>query len=152
MRKAIIFGILLFLLNSCSNHKDANRMANSGQKDKTSENKIDNPNPGTTGRIFEIKSGYVKYKNQVAGIDMIREWWFDDFGALQYEENYILAAGKKTGGAAMVRDGYRYEWNINSSEGTKDEFHASFINYENAPKEVIERFKMKNQGYETVAG
>jgi hypothetical protein len=89
----------------------------------------------------------------MAGMDMIREWWFENYGTLQYEENYMIMMGEKTGGAAVVRDGYRYNWSFKKTDGTKNKFYTTaYVNYENISKEDIERYKMKNLGYETIAG
>jgi hypothetical protein len=42
---------------------------------------------------YEIESGYIKYKSKASGFDLITERWFDNYGALQYEENYTILGG-----------------------------------------------------------
>jgi uncharacterized protein YcfL len=155
MRKILILGISLFMLASCSNNKkpgEIKKLENEVKTIEKSVKKLKTEAPPAT-KIFNVKSGYVKYKSQVAGMDMIREWWFDNYGALQYEENYMIMMDQKTGGAAVVRDGYRYNWNFNAKEGTKNSFSsAGYTDYDNVSKEDIERYKMKKLGYENIAG
>jgi hypothetical protein len=155
MRKILMLGLSLFMLASCSNNKKPAEIAKLEKEAKAIEKSVDEIKteaPSST-KIFNVKSGYVKYKSQMAGMDMIREWWFDDYGALQYEENYMIMMGEKTGGAALIRDGYRYNWSYKATEGTKNKNYTSaYVNYENISKEDIERYKMKNLGFETIAG
>jgi hypothetical protein len=155
MRKIFMLGLSLFVLVSCSNNKKPAEIAKLEKEAKAIEKSVDeikNETPSST-KIFNVKSGYVKYKSQMAGMDMIREWWFDNYGALQYEENYMIMMDQKTGGAAVVRDGFRYNWSFKATEGTKSTFYATaYVDYENVSKEDIEKYKMKNLGFETIAG
>jgi hypothetical protein len=110
---------------------------------------------GTTSpkKVFMIESAYVKYKNNAAGQDMIREWWFDDYGNKQFEENYMMIMGQKAGGFALVSDGYRYTWSYDSKEGSKSKFYsAEAVDYENVSDKDKERYGLEKQGYETIAG
>jgi hypothetical protein len=155
MKRILILGISLVLLVSCSNNKkpaEITKLEKEAKAIEKSVNEMKTEAPSST-KIFNVKSGYVKYKSQMAGMDMIREWWFDDYGALQYEENYMIMMDQKTGGAAVVRDGYRYNWSFNKTDGTKNQFYAAaYTDYDNISKEDIERYKMKNLGFETIAG
>jgi hypothetical protein len=155
MRKILMLGLSLMMLASCSNNKKPAEISKLEKEAKAIEKSVDEMKTEATSatKIFNVKSGYVKYKSQMAGMDMIREWWFDNYGALQYEENYMIMMDQKTGGAAVVRDGFRYNWSFKATEGTKSTFYATaYVNYENISKEDIERYKMKNLGYETIAG
>jgi uncharacterized protein YcfL len=155
MRKILILGMALFMLTSCSNNKKPAEITKLEKEAKTIEKSVADMKtdaPAAT-KIFNVKSGYVKYKSQVAGMDMVREWWFDNYGALQYEENYMIMMDQKTGGAAVVHDGYRYNWSFKSKEGTKNQFStAAYTDYDKISKEDIERYKMKRLGYEAIAG
>jgi hypothetical protein len=155
MKRILILGISLVMLVSCSNNKKPTEITKLEKEAKAIEKSVDEMKteaPSAT-KIFNVKSGYVKYKSQMAGMDMIREWWFDDYGSLQYEENYMIMMDQKTGGAAVVRDGFRYNWSFKATEGTKSTFYTTaYVNYENISKEDIKRYKMKNLGYETIAG
>jgi hypothetical protein len=104
-------------------------------------------------KIFNVKSGYIKYKNIALGMETSREFWFDDYGALQYEENTMEMMGIKTGSKGLVKDGYRYTWNINDTSGAKIKFLSSrYTEFEELAKEDIDRYKMKDHGTEVIAG
>lgn len=154
MKRTLFFGIAIALLVSCSNKK--NNQVDSLVKEAGKIEKAMEDAPAATTvakKIFNVKSGYVKYKNEAIGMEMTRELWFDDYGTLQYEENYMEMMGQKTGGSAIVRDGYRYDWSFNSTEGSKNKFYtAEYVEFEKVSKDDIERYKMKDHGYETVAG
>lgn len=110
---------------------------------------------GTTSskKVFMIESAYVKYKNNAAGQDMIREWWFDDYGNKQFEENYMMIMGQKAGGFTLVSDGYRYTWSYDTPQGSKMKFYsAEAVDYENVSDKDKERYGLEKQGYETIAG
>ncbi|HPR31327.1 MAG TPA: hypothetical protein PLK12_04490 [Prolixibacteraceae bacterium] len=104
-------------------------------------------------KIFPIESAWVKYINQVAGQEMTREWWFDDYGNRQLEDNYMTIMGNKTGGKALVLDGYRYNWEYDQSEGTRMKFYsAAATDYENVSQKDKERYGIEKHGYEEIAG
>lgn len=155
MKNIILLGAALLIVFSCSNNKKPSEITKLENEAKAIEKTVDKLKTEATNetKIFLVKSGYVKYKNEVAGMEMTREWWFDNYGSLQYEENYMVMMGQKTGGAAIVRDGYRYDWSFKATEGTKNKFYTSgYTDYENVSKEDIERYKMKKMGYENIAG
>ena len=150
MKRIYIFATAFLLLAACSNStKESKEKSNNNQANEISqENKT-----SSAGRIFNVKSGYIKYNNQAAGMEMTREFWFDNYGTLQYEENYMVMMGQKTGGSALVRDGYRYTWSYNTTEGSKMKFYsAPYTEFEKVSKDDIERYKMKDLGFETIAG
>jgi len=155
MKNILILGISLIIMASCSNNKKPAEITKLENEAKTIEKSAGDMKTEApiASKIFNVKSGYVKYKSQVAGMDMIREWWFDNYGALQYEENYMIMMDQKTGGAAIVRDGYRYNWSFKAKEGTKTQFSAAaYTDYDKISKEDIERYKMKRLGFENIAG
>jgi len=154
MKKVLFVVIAIALMVSCSNKKNNQVDSLVKEAEKIEKAMEDAPTAKTVAKkIFNVKSGYVKYKSLAAGMEMTREMWFDDYGTLQYEENYMIMMGQKTGSSAIVRDGYRYDWSFNTNEGTKNKFYtAEYVEFENVSKEDIERYKMKDHGYETIAG
>ncbi|MBN1925692.1 MAG: hypothetical protein JW798_07650 [Prolixibacteraceae bacterium] len=103
-------------------------------------------------KIFTIKSAYVKYINHAAGQEMTREWWFDDYGNKQFEDNYLVIMGEKAGGNALVVDGFRYNWEYDNAEGTKMKFYSAASDYENVSEKDKQRYGIEKHGYEDVAG
>lgn len=104
-------------------------------------------------KIFNIESGYVKYKNKAAGQEMTREWWFDKFGERQYEENFMMIMDSKAGGMSLIADGIKYNWSYDSNEGTRVKYYsAPATDYEDISKEDIERYGIEKLGYEEIAG
>jgi hypothetical protein len=154
MKQITLFITILFIafiVASCGN-----------KKEKTIEKELETlaeeiekiPESKASGaKIYGIKSGYVKYKNIAAGMEMTRELWFDNYGALQYEENYMDMMGQKVGGSSLVNDGFKYNWDYNSQTGNKMKFYsAPMTDFSKVRKEDIERYKMKDLGFETIAG
>lgn len=104
-------------------------------------------------KVFKMEQGYVKYKNIAAGQEMIREWWFDDYGKKQFEENYLMIMGQKAGGYTLVLDGFRYSWDYDANEGAKMKFYAAeATDYEHISAKDKERYGLETHGYEEVCG
>ncbi|MBN2612225.1 MAG: hypothetical protein JXB00_11760 [Bacteroidales bacterium] len=101
---------------------------------------------------FTIESAYVKYRNLAAGQEMTREWWFDQFGNRQFEENYMLIGGEKTGGKALITDGFRYSWDYNAQTGTKNKYYQSVTDYDKVTQKEIERYGIAKHGHEEILG
>lgn len=155
MKKIIYYAlplILAFVIVSCGGKKTPEEKLVSDLEKIEKEAEKSNDLSGNA-KVFNIKSGYIKYKNIAMGMEMSREFWFDDYGALQYEENFMEMMGIKTGGYGLVKDGYRYTWNIDNTSGAKMKFLTSrYTEFEDIAKEDIERYKMKDHGTEVVAG
>lgn len=134
----------------------------SGKKEKTVQDEVKSleeqvkelpKGTNTAKKIFNIESAYVKYINHAAGQEMTREWWFDDFGNRQLEDNYLILMGEKTGGKALVVDGFRYSWEYDNTGGTKSKYYtAAATDYENVPEKDKERYGIEKHGYEEIAG
>ena len=115
--------------------------------------KIPETKTNASKKMFNIESGYVKYNNKAAGQEMTREWWFDKYGERQYEENYMKIMDNKVGGMSLIADEYKYNWDYNSTEGTRMKYYAApATDYEDISKEDIERYGIEKLGYEEIAG
>jgi hypothetical protein len=106
----------------------------------------------TNTQLFGIESGYIKFLNSAAGQEMTREWRFDQYGARQAEDNYMLIMGQKVGDRTIVTDGYRYSWGYDSSEGRKSRFYQTVTDYEKVSEKDIERYGIARHGYEEILG
>jgi hypothetical protein len=104
-------------------------------------------------KMFKIESAYVKYNMKAAGQDMVREWWFDQYGKRQLEDSYLTIMGEKAGGMTLTADGYMYKWDYDATEGTRMKFYApAATDYDDISKDDIERYGIEKHGYEEVAG
>ena len=151
--KYLIMGILFLLMSSCSGNADEKETVSKTETETGDANHTAIVQNQNTGKVYEIESGYIKYKSKASGFDLITERWFDNYGALQYEESYLVIAGEKSGSSTLIRDGSRYTWGFDSSEG------QCFKNYK-APKNAyneltqreIDRYGVKIIGEEEVMG
>ena len=126
-------------------------------KDEAKSPAVENEEVQTSTKIdnkqYKIESGYVKYQSKAAGQDLIREVWFDDYGAKQYEENYMIFGDTKSGGKILIADGSMYSWNIGGNEGTKSVHRVSrATDFINLSKQTIERYGIVEVGKESIAG
>ncbi len=153
--KRLLFSMVLcvFTLFACNNEEQESGQNNENSGEQVSaDNKSVNDPVSTGDKYFGVESGYLKYKNDAAGQEMIREWWFDQFGKLQYEENYFFIGDTKYGSKTLIRDGYSYSWDYDKSEGRKFKHYMAVTNYDEVSDKDIERYGIKKLGYETVLG
>lgn len=152
-KSSIILAIIFFAfaIVSCKSKKEQNLP---GEVESLLEEIEDLPQgKADPEKVFKMEQGYVKYRNLAAGQEMTREWWFDDFGTKQFEENYLMIMGQKSGGFTLVLDGYRYTWNYDGTEGAKMKFYAvRAADYENISARDKERYGLETHGYEEVCG
>jgi outer membrane lipoprotein-sorting protein len=86
--------------------------------------------------------------------------YFDDHGKKEMRENItiIKMAGREmnTNSRVIIRDGYIYTWNIGQKTGNKikmdTKFDPSSIDYKKLTKELMDQFKMKEEGTADVLG
>ncbi|MCF8359430.1 MAG: DUF4412 domain-containing protein [Prolixibacteraceae bacterium] len=152
MRKSVILILLMaFVLFACQSKKEKSVQT---EVESLIEQVEELPKGTTTPKkIFPIESAYVKYINHAAGQEMTREWWFDDYGNKQFEDNYLVIMGEKAGGNALIVDGFRYNWEYDNAEGTKMKYYsAPATDYENVPEKDKKRYGIEKHGYEDVAG
>lgn len=115
--------------------------------------KLPEATASTPKKMFKIESAYVKYNMKAAGQDMVREWWFDQYGNRQLEDSYLTIMGEKAGGMTLTTDGYMYKWDYDATEGTRMKYYAAqATDYDNISKDDIERYGIEKHGYEDVAG
>lgn len=142
--------LLVVFLLSCTTNQQTN-------DEKTVENlpnAIEKPAENQTSKIqpFEIESAYIRFVSHAAGQELIREWYFDNYGQRQAEENYLIIMGKKTGDKSIVLDGYQYQWQYNSNEGNKRKFHHTITDYNKVSERDIQRYGIVTHGYENFLG
>ena len=151
MKKIFLIGLALTIsLSACNKPKQADNQKEVQALTKEIK-KLSEPKP-TDQKYFAIESAYVKYKNLAAGQELTREWWFDQYGKRQYEENYMIFMDQKTGGKTIIIDGYQYQWDYDSKEGTKRKFYQSVTDYDKVSENDIKRYGITKQGYEDILG
>ena len=152
----LLFLAIVLLVVAC-NSSNKNETENSDKK--IAESKNDDKTEVKKGNdeisvkhIYKVESGYIKFKTNTAGIDMTREFWFDDFGNKQYEENYMLIMDEKHGSKSLILDGFSYSWDLDAEQGTKMKFYAAVTDYDNVSEKDIEKYGIKKHGHEDVLG
>ncbi len=142
---------LLFFL-SCHNDNTA-QVTQNKETDEFIEEIENLPESSTTAKqLFGIESGYIKFRSDVSGQEMTREWKFDQYGKQQYEENYMIIMGQKSGDKSIVVDGFQYVWNDDANEGTKRHFHQVVTDYDLISEKDIQRYGIEKHGYEEILG
>ncbi|MBW7843822.1 MAG: hypothetical protein H3C40_13960 [Ignavibacterium sp.] len=155
MKAKIIFTVissfLIFL--SCSNkQKSDNQSAVKPSNDTAITVKNENTVTQDQQKYFGIECGYVKYSTYTAGQELIREWWFDDYGNKQYEENYLIINGEKSGDKTLIIDGIQYKWRLDATSGTKMKHYQTKTDYDQISQKDIERYGIKKHGFEEFMG
>jgi hypothetical protein len=149
-----IFTIAFIVLSLLAcNNKKGKTLQDEVNDVVTEIEKLPEAKSSSAKKMFKIESAYVKYNMKAAGQDMVREWWFDDYGNKQFEENFMTIMGIKAGGKSLTVDGFKYNWSYDSAEGTRMKFYASpATDYDDISKEDIERYGIEKHGHENVAG
>ncbi|MCF8344250.1 MAG: hypothetical protein K9G67_14230 [Bacteroidales bacterium] len=151
--KYLIMGILFLLMSSCSGNANEKETVSKTETETGDANHAAIVQKQNTGKVYEIESGYVKYKSKASGFDLITERWFDNYGALQYEESYLVIAGEKSGSSTLIRDGSRYTWGFDNSEGQCfKNYKAPRNSYDELTQREIDRYGIKIIGEEEVMG
>lgn len=145
-------GLSLLFFLSCHNNNTAQVTQNKDTDEFIEE--IENlPESTTSGeQLFAIESGYFKFRSEAAGQEMTREWQFDQYGKHQYEENYMIIMGQKSGDKKIVVDGFQYMWNDDANVGTKSKFHQAVTDYDKVSEKDIQRYGIEKHGYEEILG
>lgn len=153
--KRLLLSVVLcaFTLFACNNEeKNIEQNVDNISKENIVEVGSDIQKAFSADKYFDVESGYIKYNNNAAGQEMTRELWFDQFGKLQYEENYFFIAGTKYGSKTLVLDGYSYSWDYDNPNGRKFKHYMAATDYDNVSDKDIERYGIKKLGYENVLG
>lgn len=141
----VILGLIIF--NACGNapKSPAEKIA-----DAVEQAINDAPAAGASSKVYDIKSGYIKYSMNE---DMTHEIWFDDFGTLQREETSMMMMGEKYGNCAIVKDGYRYTYSFDETTGSKVKFApVRAANYDKPTAREIEQYGIEIHKNEVVVG
>jgi len=150
MKKLAFLLPVCFFIFSCGNQEKTE--SNSNQAEAITETTQNQRPVASSKKLFGIESGHIKFINKVGDQELIREWWFDQYGQKQYEENFMDFMGEKAGSISLNLDGYQYQWNIGSETGTKMKFAQSATDYKNISESEIKRYGIKVLGQEKFLG
>jgi hypothetical protein len=110
---------------------------------KTEETENEDENSDVT-KIYKVKSGHIIYSTTM---DMTIETWFDDYGNKQYSVSTIEMFGEKSGTISIIVDGYKYDYSIGTTEGTKVSYYAApTTDYSEVSDEDIKKYGIKKEG------
>lgn len=144
--KTLMILLSLFAFISCGGSKTK---TDESSDPKTEETETEDDNTDNT-KIYQAKSGHMVYKTTM---DMTIDTWFDYYGNKQYSESTIEMFGEKSGTISIIVDGYKYDYSIGTTEGTKTSFYAApAADYSDLSDEEIEKYGIKMEGKETIAG
>lgn len=142
----------LLICSSCSNKQKADNQSAVKLSDNETIAKSEDIANKNELKYFGIECGYVKYTTSTAGQELIREWWFDDYGTMQYEENYMIIDGEKSGDKTIILDGILYKWPLDGTTGTKMKYYQTKTDYDQISQKDIDRYGIKKHGFEEFMG
>jgi hypothetical protein len=144
--KTLMILIAMFGFIACGGTKTK---SDDSSDPKTEETENEDENSDVT-KIYKIKSGHIIYNTTM---DMTIETWFDDYGNKQYSVSTIEMFGEKSGTISIIVDGYKYDYSIGTTEGTKVSYYAApTTDYSDVSDEDIEKYGIEKEGKETIAG
>lgn len=144
MKKLLFFVFALTLIIACS---------------KTEEKKVEGTDQqtATTGETstpvvnhrYGIKSGAIQY---TAPMGTNQELYFDDYGAKELFITSIDLGVAKSKNFEIRKDGFSYSYKDGEKEGSKKAWYVSDMDYSKADPKMMERYKVKDLGTETIDG
>lgn len=142
----------MFVMITCAEGQNANSQSATTRADYALAALTENLVHQDQQKYFGVKSGYVRFSSDVAGMEMFREWWFDDYGLKQYEENYMIIMDEKAGDKTLTVDGYQYKWQLDATTGTKMKHYQTITDYDQVSEKDIARYGINKHGYEEIMG
>jgi hypothetical protein len=138
---------ICLLLVSCNNKTQTDSQTVGDENtEQTTESNVE----AAAGKVFNVKSGYAKF---TTSMDLTRELWWDDYGNKQYEENYMEIMGYKSGTNILTVDGFKYDWDPESKQGSKSKsYMAPATDYSIMEDADIKKYGVKFEGKEKIAG
>lgn len=142
--------VLLLTIASCNN-KPSNATKDSTEDDGMVQSETTKNSKGK----YALKSGIVEYKTQMMGMDAKQTLTFDDYGNLEIQEVEMEMMGIKIKTAAITKDGYVYNLNMNDKTGTKALINnrlTGAIDFENLSEQMMKEMDLKKLGHEEFLG
>ncbi|MBN2484954.1 MAG: hypothetical protein JXB34_03170 [Bacteroidales bacterium] len=140
--------VILFTIASCKgkSEKAAETLPDSEQ---TASATTAGESAPAEKKRYEIKSGKVVYNGPMG---VIQTLYFDNYGALETFTTELEMMGVKSKDCQIRRDGYQYSFKEGETTGTKSAWYTNDMNYSKMDVKLMERYKVKDLGTETIAG
>jgi hypothetical protein len=145
MKKLLFVVFAMSFLIACSKTEEKKAEGTDQQTVTTQEA----PQPPVVNQRYGIKSGVIFYN---APMDTKQELYFDDYGAKEVSITLIDLGMAKSKNIDIRKDGFSYSYKDGEKEGTKRAWYTSDMDYSKADPKMIERYKVKDLGTETIAG
>lgn len=149
MKKLVLIIAVASILFACNNSKKEE----SKEETKLTQTEEENvESQEDQSQLYGIESACIKYKDNVAGMEMDREWCFDQYGNRQFEKSSMEMMGQKIISYTIILDGHQYKWDEGEKTGTKSKYYYAVTDYENVLDKDIEKYGIVKHGYEEVLG
>lgn len=151
MRKTIYVLVISAFLFSCSSNKTT--------EVETTKDTVQSQTPSTpeVGKKYSIKSGMIRFKTEVMGIQQETIDYFDDFGDTEVIISKIeILKGQITETRSIIKDGFMTELDMSKKTGTKRKMavnaNSAGIDFANLTDEIMGEMNLKNEGKVTFLG
>lgn len=144
MKKLLFALFALTFIIACSK-KEKPKVESTDQQTVTTQ---EAPKPVVNQR-YGIKSGVIFYN---APMGAKQELYFDDYGAKEVFITSIDLGIAKTKSIEIRKDGFTYKYDDEKTEGTKSSWYTNDFNYSKPDPAMMERYKVKELGTETIGG
>lgn len=122
MKNLLLLGLLTVFIFACGSNESTE---NTTDENLAEENATENTN---SDKKYDIKSGYVKYKMSMMGMDTYVTQYFKDYGETEATITELEMMGQKMKTNSLRKDNYLYSYTEGQPQGTKvkmDEMPAS---------------------------
>jgi len=144
MKKILLALFALLFIVACSKTEEQ-KTENPEQQSVTTEQST---NKVVTHR-YDIKSGAIYYN---APMGTKQELYFDDYGAKEVFITSVDLGIAKAKSIEIRKDGFTYKYDEGKTEGTKSSWYTNDFNYSKPDPAMMERYKVKELGTETIGG
>ncbi len=152
MKKITYLLVISAFLFSCSSNKTSE-----SETVKSDTVKTENIVKPEAGRKYSVKSGMIKFKSTVMGIQQEMITYFDDFGNTEVVITKMeILKGQVTENRSILKEGYMYELDMTQKTATKRKMsvtqNSAGIDFNNLTDEIMGEMSLKNEGKVTFLG
>ena len=144
MKKLLFTLFVLVFIIACSKTEEQ-KVENTDQQNVTTE---ESTQPVVIHR-YDIKSGVIFYN---APMGAKQELYFDDYGAKEVFITSVDLGIAKAKSIEIRKDGFTYRYDEGKTEGVKSSWYTNDFNYSKPDPAMMERYKVKELGTETIGG
>ena len=148
----ILFICLLVFVVSCGSNESKIDQDSDTKTEKQDETGTANSTTteSSSTKPYKVKSGHLLYNTSM---EMTIETWFDDYGNTQYTESVMEIFGEKSGSKTYIVDGFKYDFSIGTTEGTKMKYYAAQSHdYKDVSEADLKQYGVEFHGNEKISG